>query len=142
MTEPLVDIRATLLFAKEKSILTDESCSAILQAARTVHYKERTRAHVTRCIRDIATDGEKIGNWLESNWVEQKKIDALELLACLNDEAYINFGRNNAVNPLATPRLFQSPTSVEYFIDDMLTESALLEIHIRYLIYIPIAMIL
>ena len=61
-------------------------CSAatvrsLTEAARQIHYSERTYAEIIRRSADLDLDeAQTAGTWLQSNAIDQKRLDALEVL--------------------------------------------------------------
>lgn len=94
LTEPLVNVRASLMRAKAASLLTEHETKAILSAARSIHYKERTQHAVFECLKTTigTSSSEAAANsirekavWLDAHWVDQKYLDAIELVNALSE---------------------------------------------------------
>lgn len=84
LTEPLVNVRATLLSAARQRILDFAAARGLLEAARAMFYKERTwqtllgRPAVRAEIVGARLD--EFERWLPHGYVDLKRIDALSCL--------------------------------------------------------------
>jgi hypothetical protein len=82
LSEPLVNIRFTLRKARDSGIISGEEHEALLAAARSVFYPQRTYARIT------AAAGETVGtatqerflSWAGGHACDQKRQDAIEAL--------------------------------------------------------------
>ena len=81
LTEPLVNVRATLLRAVKQRVVMPIEARTMLSVARAIFYKERTWAAILRSPKVL--DGveaprlESFGHWLRYGYVDQKRLDAL-----------------------------------------------------------------
>jgi hypothetical protein len=78
LSEPLVNIEATLARAVRDGIATGSDAEILRARARTLHYRERTW--------QALLDGPQyaaLARWLPANRVDQKRIDALEMLSAM-----------------------------------------------------------
>jgi hypothetical protein len=79
LTEPLVNVRATCEAAEAAGVLARDEAQAVLAAARSIFYKDRTwRAIVARC-RAPARSRDRLNAleaWLSLGRVDQKRLDA------------------------------------------------------------------
>jgi hypothetical protein len=82
LSEPLVNIRFTLREAEQQGIITPQDHAALLAAAQSVFYPQRTYAKVV----GAAGDGialpvrERFLSWVKMNAVDQKRKDAVSVL--------------------------------------------------------------
>ncbi len=76
LTEPLVNVRATLVAAVRGKVLRAAEARVILQSARAIFYKERTWPAILS-----GGDDRGFKDWLAEGRVDLKRRDALE---CLN----------------------------------------------------------
>lgn len=93
LTEPLVNVRASVQSAENKAVFTAADSAWILETAASIHYKERTRLSLWAALRSAPDATIQAGNpspmeakldWLDTHWVDQKRIDAEELLSTLS----------------------------------------------------------
>lgn len=75
MSEPLVNIRATLHKACVKGIIDTISCDQALSIARSLHYSERTYPNLIERLRDRAAAA-SLTAWLKTEKIDQKALDA------------------------------------------------------------------
>jgi len=83
LTDAMVDVRATIAAAREAGILSPRCAAAILGAAKSQFFKERTWALIiqrAQCDGKLSREIEKFARWLPDNRVELKRRDALELV--------------------------------------------------------------
>ena len=84
VTEAMVDIRATLTAAVDGSILSAPFARRLVTLAKSLFYKDRTYLALFAAAAgsdDVELDG--FAAWLPSGRVEQKRRDALELVATI-----------------------------------------------------------
>ncbi|WP_395815330.1 TfuA-like protein [Devosia sp.] len=81
LTEPIVDIEATLAHLGQLGLLRPGEASAILAHARSIHFSERSLEHLVPAA--LAERREVLLDAYESHCVRQKRRDALELVAQL-----------------------------------------------------------
>lgn len=93
LSEPLVNVRASLKNAENRAVLTPADAAWILDVAASIHYKDRTRSSLwTSLISESdatleATCPTSLNtklNWLETHWIDQKRIDSENLLSKLS----------------------------------------------------------
>lgn len=86
LSEPMVNIRPTLEQANLSGVLTAEQTRALVALAKSMDYPERTWELI---LERAKTDGlparvhEALAEWLPSNRVDQKKLDAYQLLQAI-----------------------------------------------------------
>ena len=87
VTEALVNVRATLRRAEGEGLLTPDAAAALLALARELHYRERTWAVLLQRASDagLGPAADRLRAWLPDGRVDQKRDDALELVAKLGE---------------------------------------------------------
>jgi len=83
LTEPLVEVRATLAAARSAGILDPAAEARLLALAKGLHYRERSRARWLAAAREEAEPIpglDALERWLPGGWVAQKRADATALL--------------------------------------------------------------
>lgn len=85
LTEPLVNVRATLLRAMRQFVVDVEAARLVLNTARRIFYKERTWAAILSGADDSGLPGAMracaLRDWLPRGHVDLKRRDALACLA-------------------------------------------------------------
>lgn len=90
LTEALVNIRVTLQAATAAGIIDPFAHDALIQLGKHLHYRERS---YPRLLHSAAAQGlatTRLRDWLTQHAIDQKRLDALELLAqvqCALDRA-------------------------------------------------------
>ena len=85
LSEPMVNIRASFAAAKAAGVLDEADETKLLCACKAIYYPDRT---YRRVIREASITKEKksaLAAWLETNAVDQKRLDAVECLTCVRD---------------------------------------------------------
>ncbi|MFC6486446.1 TfuA-like protein [Nitratireductor sp. GCM10026969] len=86
LSEPMVNIRATVERALAEGILDSPSADMIVAAAKSQFYQERTWTNVLATAEEMpATVRERLLAWLPTGKVDCKRDDALELLRTIDD---------------------------------------------------------
>jgi hypothetical protein len=81
LTEPMVNVEPTMTLLDRQGVVSAATARALADAARHIHYSERTYAEIIRRSGDLDPDEAQIaGAWFEANAVDQKRLDALEVL--------------------------------------------------------------
>ena len=82
LSEPLVNIRFTLREAERQRIITPEEHAALLAAARSVFYPQRTYATIAAAAGDAVSspDCERFLQFVRLHAVDRKREDAIEAL--------------------------------------------------------------
>lgn len=81
LSEPMVNIRATVESAVAAQILTDQDALRLIGAAKAQFYQDRSWASVVAADHDIPAPALRVfSDWLTLNRVDQKRLDAHELL--------------------------------------------------------------
>lgn len=91
LSEPMVNVRATVSLALEQNILTRETAGLIIRIAKAIYYKNRTWDLIMRSLQKEGStnlDPVLLKSWLDENAVDQKRIDACELLETLVNEDF------------------------------------------------------
>jgi len=89
LSEPLVNIRFTLKAAEEQGIITIKDRAALLAAARSVFYPQRTYAKVAAAAAETVSSKtrERFLAWAKDYAVDQKRKDAIAALEYIRDIA-------------------------------------------------------
>jgi hypothetical protein len=83
LTEPMVDIRASLNGARRAAALSDKSAGVLARRAKNLFFKDRTWPHVMKeglAARVPSSQLARLGRWLAKNRIEQKRLDAIALV--------------------------------------------------------------
>ena len=78
LTEALVNVRATMAAAVAAGATNDAAAGLVIAAAAGLHYRERTWPTVLALLPDDLS--RRLGAWLPAGRIDQKRLDALELL--------------------------------------------------------------
>jgi hypothetical protein len=114
MSVALVDIEATLGDIAVRSALPFGSCEALLQAARCIHFKERTWPDVIAVAGFAGEEGEVVETMIETHMRSQKQEDALLLLKRMRDEA--------GMGPVAKPNFVMAQTGFFVLLHERVAE--------------------
>lgn len=82
LTVPIVSVDATMQKARNLGLLSHQQCGAISAAARSVYFKDRSWKRITQA---VGMDWTMLCPIIEQAWVDQKRLDALKLLAALDN---------------------------------------------------------
>lgn len=77
---PMVDLRATLAHAVRQGVLDPQAAADLAAGQKAVFYKQRNWPDL---LAQLATGQPELADWLVRNRVEQKRADALELVAAV-----------------------------------------------------------
>ena len=82
LSEPLINIRFTLQEAARQGVITPEEHAALLAAARSVFYPQRTYAKIAAAAGDALSPGsrERFLSFVKLHAVDRKREDAIEAL--------------------------------------------------------------
>ena len=80
LSEPLVNIRATLERLLVADLIDDQQLQALLNAASSIFYKERTWRAILAAARISADERVRVGELVRRSRVDQKAIDAAALV--------------------------------------------------------------
>lgn len=80
-TWPMVNVWATVAHLRESGIVDGEGCEAIQAAANELHFTQRSRNALAQKLAEQGrTDSEQLTNAFVENFVDQKKLDAIEAI--------------------------------------------------------------
>lgn len=99
LTVPIVSVDSTLSRARDDRLLSVSDCLQTARAARSLYFKDRSWK---RIVQAAGMDWTTLSAIIETEWVDQKRLDALELIEALNDPTP-KAPRNHAWNFNATP---------------------------------------
>ncbi len=87
VTEPMVNVRATITAAVETELLSRDQGDRILELAKAQYYQERTWDSLLAALKTDAPDipFDDLQQWLDRGRVDQKRIDALELVGAMRE---------------------------------------------------------
>jgi hypothetical protein len=84
LSEPMVNIRATLERAEREGIITAETRAMLVATAKATFYQERSWETVLAAADgELAREVEALQEWLPRARVDQKRLDALAMLAAM-----------------------------------------------------------
>jgi hypothetical protein len=83
LTEPLVNVRASLERAMGTGVLSPDLAESILGSARALFYKQRTWPAILARVDAPPAALADFSAWLEINKIDQKRLDALALLEAM-----------------------------------------------------------
>src|SRR5262249_28119281 len=83
LSEPLVNIRASLALATEQAVISHEAEALLLRIAKRLFYPHRAYDRIVALARDTgayAAELARLADWLRAGRVDQKRNDALQML--------------------------------------------------------------
>lgn len=83
LSEPLVNIRATLAAALQAGVVDVDTHDAALRVGRAIHYPQRSWDELLQRLPDAGYDGAALRAWLPAGRVDQKALDAEALLRAI-----------------------------------------------------------
>jgi hypothetical protein len=86
LSEPMVNIRATLQAATKEGIISQHSCGVMLRGAKNLYYADRVYPRIIRqaAQREVPeSELEAFAAWLPTGRVDQKREDALSMLRAM-----------------------------------------------------------
>jgi len=89
---PLINIRFTLEKARNKKIINNHSLIQVISNIKKFPYYERNWKNIEKAISD-----KMIYNWVVENYVDQKRLDAIELLKYIRWNNQTNKIKNNKI---------------------------------------------
>ncbi len=87
LSEPLVNIRATLEVASENKVISQETSDKLLNLMDQEYFSNRSYKHMLHLGEQHNVQPDELlllERWLENNSVNQKKIDAIEMLKSMD----------------------------------------------------------
>ena len=87
LSEPLVNIRFTLKRAESEGILNGEDHAALLAAARSIFYPQRTYPKIVSSAGNSldSSTAQLFLSWMKDHAVDRKRLDAIEALEYMRD---------------------------------------------------------
>ena len=80
-TWPMVNVWATISSLRDRGIVDDAGCSALLAGAEALHFTDRSRRALVQQLREQGrSDAEQLVDAFVDHFVDQKKIDAIEAM--------------------------------------------------------------
>jgi YcaO-like protein with predicted kinase domain len=86
LTEAMVNVRATVSRALEQGLLQPSDAEALIVAMKSLPYQERTRLRILAAVQISALDQQ---DWWSTQWVDQKRIDALAMVVAANRHVWL-----------------------------------------------------
>lgn len=86
LSEPMVNVRATCTAAQAAGVLGGEDTHALIAVAKSLHYRDRNWKAIFKSLSEDAERGDRwkpVRQWVRTGAVDQKRADALELLAAI-----------------------------------------------------------
>jgi hypothetical protein len=88
VTWPMVNVWATVKHLRDHGVLSGEGCDALQAGAYALHFSQRSReALVQTLIAQGRTDARELVIAFDANFVDQKKLDAIEAITTALDRA-------------------------------------------------------
>jgi hypothetical protein len=88
LTEPMVNVEPTLALLDRQGVVSAATVRALTETARLMHYSERTYAEIIRRSADLEpVEAQAAGTWFQTNAIDQKRLDALDVLDWLCAQA-------------------------------------------------------
>lgn len=81
LSEPMVNVRATLAEAAAQGVISADALEALLAFAKSIHFTERSWP----AIHAAAPDPERLKRFVAAHYVDRKKLDALALLRTIDE---------------------------------------------------------
>lgn len=87
VTEPMVNVRATIAGAVEAGVLSSDQGARVLELAKAQYYQERTWDTILAAVEADAPDipDTALKQWLARGRIDRKRNDALELIAAMRE---------------------------------------------------------
>ncbi|MCZ9313309.1 MAG: TfuA-related McrA-glycine thioamidation protein [Methanocorpusculum sp.] len=85
LSEPMVNIRATLAKARDAGIIDDTGEKELLRACKAIYYPDRTYRRVIRDAEISAEQKSSLTTWIKTNAVDQKRLDAVTCLTAVRE---------------------------------------------------------
>jgi hypothetical protein len=88
VTEAMVNVRATIAKAVQQEVLAQPLATTLLDIAKSLFYKDRTYEAMLGRLRELGAPNDalrRFTEWLPHGQVDQKRQDALEMLAAMSD---------------------------------------------------------
>ncbi|MEO9873500.1 MAG: TfuA-like protein [Anderseniella sp.] len=98
LSEAMVNIRATVRMAVTQGIIKESVAANLTVLAKNTHYKLRTYPTLIEQARAFGLDNvivDRFEKWLVEGKVDQKKIDALDMLATIASDQKLDFKNRN-----------------------------------------------
>lgn len=81
LSEPMVNVRATLGYLRQLGVVGERQAAALLETASSIFYKERTWAAIVARSALPLSEIVRLGPLIQQHRVDQKRLDAQALLA-------------------------------------------------------------
>jgi hypothetical protein len=86
-SDAMVNIRFTLSSATQQGLIDEVTCAQLIRLSKDLFYAERNYATVLETARQQGVSDsliDALGNWIKHHAIDQKQVDAIELLKCIH----------------------------------------------------------
>ena len=123
LSEPLVNVRATLGHARRGGVVSTLSAEALLTVARSLPYPQRAWPRLLDSLR--SDESRALAAWLPTGRIDQKREDAVAMLQRMRADATLGAERPRQVPPMFEPtvlwqELVQRETPLQDIVDEFL----------------------
>ncbi|MBV9168799.1 MAG: hypothetical protein JOZ81_01785 [Chloroflexi bacterium] len=112
MSEPMVNLRATLRWAGSADVLTTDVCSHVLNVAKNLHFSQRSILTILQQARLDEPTACRVRDVFASHYIDIKRADAELLLRALHDRRYSTPPRIPRPGSAPFERLYQEDRRV------------------------------
>lgn len=81
----MIDVRATIAAIRRRRLVSDDILEQVLSAAASIHFTERSWEGIERKVRQSASKRSRLKSILRKSAVQQKRLDAIEVVQTLNE---------------------------------------------------------
>ena len=85
ISEPMVNIRATLIAAKLNGIINQKTESELISICKNLYYPDRTYRRIIRDSNIPPETKTALSDWIKTHSIDQKRIDAMNCLKSVKD---------------------------------------------------------
>ena len=123
LSEPLVNVRATLDHARRGGVVSTLSAEALLMVARSLPYPQRAWPRLLDSLR--SDEARALAAWLPTGRIDQKREDAVAMLQRMRADAALGAERPRQAPPTFEPtvlwqELVQRETPLQDIVDEFL----------------------
>lgn len=99
LSEPLVNIRATLISARDEGLISNEICDLVVAETKQLNYQRRLLSAIIDRVRSAGlanSECDNVARVIKERYIDIKELDAIELLTLI--------ARNDGTGKSKTPR--------------------------------------
>ncbi len=86
LSEPMVNLRATLRYARDMGVITSDECEQLIGVAKSLFFPERNWHNIWQAATCLASDKRaRLEEFVERHYVDVKRQDAIRLLETIRD---------------------------------------------------------